>query len=270
MDVAEPITLDEVVLEELATHLRRLDQHGIGALERSLAGLADGDFTQRLEAEPAPLLLDAEDARLRALVDLVNGMHQRVEGAVAAYEQLRRDLNAALGDRSSLPELLAALRSLNAHCLSDLDRGLQAMADGDLTISARPVTHPLRAAPGNHLGELGEVFNLMLARSRTALRSYDAVREDLRTALGDHSCLDDLRAGLKSLQRHCLRDLEEALEAVNEGTALTRPIAPVTTRIDVAEGETAGELATLFNRALERASTAVRHLAVLRDRRAER
>jgi hypothetical protein len=258
---------DQDLLQRLAAGLRSLDGCCLDALERGLAGMASGDFTVVAEAVTEPIGLASEDADVRALVDVFNAMLHRTQAALEAYERLRVDLNQAFGDQSCLPELTTALTSLNDHCLADLDVGLQAMAEGDMTRLAHPVTRPLRARPGDSLGALGEVFNDMLARSRTALRSYDAVREDLRAALGDRSCLDDLRLRLRSLQRHCLRDLEEALEAQAEGTTLTREIAPSTKPLidPGATGVEHGELAVLFDRALVRAQAAVTHLRAARD-----
>jgi methyl-accepting chemotaxis protein len=267
MDASDIDRLLDSPMAALTDGLRSLDQNQGRALSIAMQAMAAGDFTVELVAGLEPLDAHGHDAETQAIVDLINSLQTRLNESVVAYESLRRDLARALGDHSCLPDLLVALQSLNAHCLTDLDTGLQAMADGDYTLSARPVTHPLRCAPGDALGEVAEVFNEMLARSRTALRSYDAVREDLRSLLGDHSCLDALRIGLRSLQRHCLRDLEEALEAMVEGTALTRSIAPATVPIATPEGALEGELAGLFNRALARAQAAVGHLIIVRERR---
>lgn len=245
--------------EELAAAMRSLDADGLGGLERGLHAMAGGDFTVVVQPATTPIDVASDDAGVRAMVDLFNAMLVRTHAALEAYEALRGELSDALGEQSCLPELLVALRSLNDHCLADLDSGLQGMADGDLTRAAHPVTTPLKPRTGGRLGTLGDVFNEMLARSRTALRSYDAVREDLRVSLGDRSCLDELRQRLQSLQRHCLRDLEEALEAMAEGTSLSRPIAPATVPIDLS-GTEGGELPALFNRALSRARAAVQHL----------
>jgi methyl-accepting chemotaxis protein len=259
MALQDPM-VDGAELDELHERLKALEEFALGGLEHALRAMADGDFTRRVVELPEPVLTDSGDARVRALVDLFNAMLQRTRSAFEAQEQLRGDLARALGDRSCLVELQAALISLDEHCLTDLDRGLHAMADGDLTLRAQPVTKPLRPLPGDSLGGLGEVFNDMLARSRTALRSYDALREDLRVLLGDRSCLDDVKVRLQSLQRHCLRDLEEALEAAAEGTTLTRKIAPATLPIEVEPGAEPGELAGTFNRALARARAGVEHL----------
>jgi hypothetical protein len=260
-----PLPDERPLLAELRARLEQLDEHGLAGLERGLEAAADGDYTFAVRPALEPLGPSPQDPELRALIDLFNAMLERTQATAVAYESLRRQLASALGDHSCLPDLMQALDSLRDHCLTDLDVGLSAMADGDLTRRAEPVTMPLRAEAGHELGYLGEVFNDMLARSRTALRSYEAVREDLRESLGDRSCLAALRDRLHSLQRHCLRDLEEGLEAHAEGTALTRPIGPITRPLE-AEGDAfAGDLAAVFNRALRRAHRSVEHLARLRD-----
>ena len=41
----------------------------------------------------------------------------------------------------------------------------------------------------------------MLAKAQTALEGYNSVRETMRAALGDESCLEGLQARLNSLIR---------------------------------------------------------------------
>ncbi len=254
----------DAVIAQLHERLRSLDEHCLTNLEQGLVAMRDGDFTVPARLVTEPLLEEIDDPQVRALADLFNAMLGRAQNALGAYEELRTDLAAALGDRSCLPELEQRLAALDRHCLSGLDHGLQRMAEGDLTFEAKPVTRPLVAAPGDDLGSVGKLFNEMLAKSRTALRSYDTIREDLRCTLGDRSCLDALRDRLQSLHRHCLRDLEEGLEALAEGTALTRQVAPVTTPLE-AEGDL-GDLGTMFNRALRRAQASTLHFERIRRR----
>jgi methyl-accepting chemotaxis protein len=190
----------------------------------------------------------------------------RSQATLVAYEEVRGHLAHALGDQSCLDELSESLRSLERHCLTDLDIGLQAVVDGDLTRGAQPVTRPLKAPPDARLGELGEIFNTMLARSRTALYSYNSMREDLRVSLGDRSCLEELRQRLTSLYRHCLRDLDEGLEAVASGTDITREVMAVTPPITAEDERDLGELAEVFNRMLARAQSSLGHYDELRRR----
>ncbi len=262
-----PGSVTDPVVEELRDRLRSLDDNCLRGLQHGLAAMLAGDHTYVADPVTEPIAGQSADPNVRALVDIFNSMLQRSQEALTAYDALRRTLADALGDRSCLPELRVSLQSLEQHCLTDLDHGLQAVVDGDLRHEAHPVTRPLVAPPDRRLGELGESFNQMLARSRTALYSYDTMREDLRGALGDRSCLEALRAKLYSLHRHCLRDLDEGLEAVATGTQLTRQVAPVTTPLLPAEeGEDIGELAEVFNRMLARTQSTLAHYDELRSR----
>jgi hypothetical protein len=255
------------VLVELRDRLHSLDAVCLTGLQEGLNAMVAGDNTYVAEPRTEPIFADSDDPDVRSLVDLFNSMLQRSQEALVAYEQLRRKLADALGEESCLDELRERLHSLEEHCLTDLDEGLQAVVDGDLTRPARPVTKPLMPPPDRRLGELGETFNLMLARSRTALLSYDTMRDDLRSTLGDRSCLHELRAKLYSLHRHCLRDLDEGLDAVASGTTLTREVAPVTTPLlPETEGQDIGELAEVFNRMLARTQSTLAHYDQLRTR----
>jgi methyl-accepting chemotaxis protein len=107
------------------------------------------------------------------LVQLFNGMLDKPQSAIDDYNAMREDLRRALGDRSILSELEPRLASLTDHCLTGLGTGLAAVAEGDLTVDAHPVTTPIAGA---NVGELGETFNRMLAMAQGGLESYNAMR----------------------------------------------------------------------------------------------
>ena len=85
-------------------------------------------------------------------------------------------------------------------CLGGLENGLSAMTDGDMTVAVSTDLDPIRAAQGEQVGHLAELFNSMLARARSSLEGYNSMRETLREALGDQSSLESLTARLESLQ----------------------------------------------------------------------
>lgn len=261
----EPAGLDPVV-DELYLRLKSLDENCLRSLQEGLTAMLEGDNTYRAQPVTEPLAATTDDPHVRGLVDLFNSMLSRSQAALVAYEDLRRQHERLLGTHSVLFALADALKSLDDHCLTDLDVGLQAVVEGDLTRDAAPCTRPLRPGPDERLGELGETFNRMLARSRTALHSYNTMREDLRVSLGDQSCLDELRQRLTSLYRHCLRDLDEGLEAVATGTGLTRSVMAVTKPIESEDDRDLGELAEVFNRMLARAQSSLAHYDELRRR----
>lgn len=254
------------IIGEIHERLRSLEDNCLRALQEGLEAARDGDLTVTASPVTEPLATPADDPQIRALVDTFNSLLVRSQATLVAYEALRRNLAHALGDQSCLDELSVGLKSLERHCLTDLDVGLQAVVNGDLTRAAQPVTRPLKAPPDARLGDLGETFNTMLARSRTALYSYNSMREDLRVSLGDRSCLEELRQSLTSLHRHCLRDLDEGLEAVATGTDITREVMAVTSPISADDERDLGELAEIFNRMLARAQSSLAHYDELRRR----
>jgi methyl-accepting chemotaxis protein len=147
----------------------------------------------------------------------------------------------------------AGLRSLQAHCLTSLTAGLDAMAGGDLTVAVAPVTSPIARRPGDPAeAALVDLFNTILATTRQALVNYERLRVELREALGDRSSLHELRHRLSSLSDNCLVALGEGLAATTRGD-LTREALPVTTPLTAVPGVPLGTLGETFNTMLGRA-----------------
>jgi methyl-accepting chemotaxis protein len=144
-------------------------------------------------------------------------------------------------------ELRTRLRSLHDHCLTNLVAGLDAMTQGDLTVHVTPATMPITARSENtETQELIELFNSMLAKAQTALEGYNSVRETMRSALGDQSCLDDLQARLNRMSDHCLTGLGDGLAAMAQGD-LTVAVEPATTPLQAGFGKPLGTLGDTFN-----------------------
>ena len=129
---------------------------------------------------------------------------------------------------------------------------MTAMNEGDLTVDVQPATSFLSAAPGSNLGSLGETFNSMLGKAQGGLELYNSVREELRTKLGDNSCLIDLDARMASLNNRCLQGLGEGLTAMVAGN-LTVDVQPVTTHLEQKPGTNLGSLGETFNSMLSKA-----------------
>jgi methyl-accepting chemotaxis protein len=150
-------------------------------------------------------------------------------------------------------ELKARLRSLHDNCLTGLLGGLDAMTRGDLTVRVDPKTTPVDSRSENpETQELVDLFNSMLVKAQAALEGYNVVRETLRRALGDHSCLEDLELRLESLSGHCLTGLGDGLSAMADGD-LTVVVEPVTTQLETARGAQLGTLGETFNVMLSKA-----------------
>src|SRR3954454_24358158 len=109
----------------------------------------------------------------------------------------KRDNAPTLADDPVVAELKDRLTSLHDHCLTNLAAGLRAVTDADLTVAVTPVTAPIDAVSEDPtVRELVELFNGMLEVAQSAVGDYNAMREDLRRSLGDHSILADLEPRL--------------------------------------------------------------------------
>jgi methyl-accepting chemotaxis protein len=80
------------------------------------------------------------------------------------------DAGVDVVDAASVETVKAELWSLHEHCLTNLSAGHRAMNEGDLTIEVQPATRPIEARPGYQVGELGEVFNSVLAKAQAESR----------------------------------------------------------------------------------------------------
>jgi methyl-accepting chemotaxis protein len=176
-----PTLAADPVVAQLKERLTSLHDHCLTDLAGGLRAINDADLTRAVQPATAPIDARSEDATVQELVDLFNSMLGVAQSAIADYNAMREDLRSALGDRSCLRELEPRLTSLTDHCLTGLGAGLAAVAEGDLTVDAHPVTTPLA---GTNLGTLGELFNRMLDTAQGGLESYNAMRSRLNTRVG--------------------------------------------------------------------------------------
>jgi methyl-accepting chemotaxis protein len=157
------------------------------------------------------------------------------------------------------------LGTLDEHALNDLRDGLASIADGTLTVDVSSDVSPLQTTRNDEIGELVGTFNAMLEKTQASVAAYEQMREQLRGALGDHSCLEDLVDRMQSLQSQCLTDLQGGLESMAGGD-LTVAVTDDTRPVSVQEGARAGQLAEIFNAMLSSAQSAVSGYEDMRGR----
>jgi methyl-accepting chemotaxis protein len=175
---------DDPVVVELTQRLTSLHDNCLTNLVAGLDAMRGGDLTVRVDAVTSPIEAQSDDPALQGLVELFNSMLGKAQTALAGYNEVRETQRHALGDQSCLADLQDRLTSLSDHCLTGLGEGLAAVAEGDLTVDANPVRTPLEARPGESIGELGELFNGMLAKAQGGLESYNAMRVRLNDKVG--------------------------------------------------------------------------------------
>ncbi len=130
-----------------------------------------------------------------------------------AFSTMGSTLRAELGDRSCLDTLVARMQSLQGNCLNDLRGGLEAMAGGDLTVAVTPVTQEISAEDGRSAGRLAEIFNAMLATTKSALVGYGDMRVKLTGMLGE---ITETSTTVSAASQQMASTSEEAGRAVGE------------------------------------------------------
>jgi methyl-accepting chemotaxis protein len=208
---------DDAVVQELTERLTSLHDNCLTNLVAGLDAMRDGDLTVAVAPVTTPIEARSDDPAVQALVELFNSMLAKAQTALEGYNAVRETQRRALGDHSCLDDLQARLTSLSNHCLTGLGEGLAAVAEGDLTVDAHPVTTPLTAAPGESVGELGELFNHMLSQAQGGLESYNAMRGRLSEKVGGMvGEIGDLAAKVASSSQQLSASAQETGQAIGE------------------------------------------------------
>ena len=107
----------------------------------------------------------------------------------------------------------ARLRELSDGGLRELDSGLKALAQGDLTVPAASRTEPIDSPARDELGELSRTFDGMLERADGAIASYDQTRASLSSMIGQVS---QSASSVSSASQQMASTSDEAGRAVAE------------------------------------------------------
>ncbi len=151
------------------------------------------------------------------------------------------DQRVEISSRDEIGETGRAFREMVVY-LEEMAAAARGIADGDLTVRVEPKSE--RDALGN---------------------AFAAMSGELRAALGDRSCLEQLTQRMDSLSANCLAGLSHGLGAVAAGD-LTVEVVPVTTPIEAREGQLPGHLADYFNATLANTQASVVSYNAMRDK----
>ena len=105
------------------------------------------------------------------------GVLTLVIGTSVAYHIARR----IKGDVATVQ---SRLKSIDEHCLSALQAGIQGVEQGDLTIDARPVTPKIEGYANDELGQMAVSVNAMLDKLVDTIASYNQMRRGLSGIIG--------------------------------------------------------------------------------------
>ncbi len=121
----------------------------------------------------------AEQANARARQLMLGAMALAIVLGVGVALWLTRGITA--GVRA----VQATLTSMTEKCATYLEQALGALAEGDLTVEVQPATQPIARYGRDEIGQTAAVTNLMLAKLRATIESYERARAGLRALVRD-------------------------------------------------------------------------------------
>jgi methyl-accepting chemotaxis protein len=99
--------------------------------------------------------------------------------AVAFVLGLLVSIRVASSIRKGVAAVQSTLTSMTDNCARELETGLGALANNDLSYQVRAVTQPMAEYGHDEIGQTAEVTNRMLERIRTTILSYESARGGL-------------------------------------------------------------------------------------------
>jgi methyl-accepting chemotaxis protein len=201
------------VVSELKQRLASLDANCLARLKAGLDAMVAGDLTVHVESVTMPITARSKDRDVQELVELFNSALATVQGALAGYDSVRESNRRALGDQNCLADLQVGLASLADNCLTNLGGGLAAMTRGDLTVDVQPVTTQLETRSARNVGELGAIFNEMLAQAHGGMQGYNSMRENIASIIRE---IGETSQVVASASAQMSQTSSEAGRAINE------------------------------------------------------
>jgi methyl-accepting chemotaxis protein len=97
--------------------------------------------------------------------------------------------------RKGIDAVQATLASMTDNCATNLEAGLGALSQNDLTVEARPATAPIERYGTDEIGQTAAVANRMLAKLRATIESYEMARASLAETVGQVKAAAEALAG---------------------------------------------------------------------------
>lgn len=178
---------DNAALRDVVSRLRSLDEVCLTGLGTGLDAMRRDDLSVRVEPRTAPLQIGASGV-IGELEHAFNGMLTRAQGGLAAYNDVAERVGSIMDRTQVVGTMLAGLQS---NCLSDLESGLAAMADADLTHRVLPRTTPVPEFEHDVpvISELVRTANGMLDNVQASVDMYNRCADAQSTLVRDMSSI---------------------------------------------------------------------------------
>ena len=208
-------------VRRVLVRLHHLRDHCVTNLNAGLAAIASGDMT--VAVTPSTRRIERISSDEIGTISLaVNDIVDKTTTSIGEYNAMREELRAALGDRSCLEQLVDRMASLEREGLAELERGLEAMTRGELTVTAQCDTPPIEVEPGQAPGRLAEIFHGMLARAHASIAAYGAMHAKLRGMLRE---IADSSASVSAASQQMAMTSEETGRAIGEISTTVAEVA---------------------------------------------
>ena len=163
-----------------AEEAHRLTESKLTPIAADAAGAFDQLFESkvaRAEEQDHEIAAEARSNRNVAIALLVAAI---VIGLALAYWLASRI-------QGTVAIVVDRLTTLRDHCTTDLRKALNAMTNGDLTVSVTPVTPDLSRTTNDEIGDVAEAVSEIRANTIASVEAYNAMREQLAGMIGEIS-----------------------------------------------------------------------------------
>ncbi len=198
-----------------------------GDVAGAKAALTTGATARSAFQDAAANLVSLQDTQAQALDnsnrETASFATTLILGAIALALLIGIAISMVLSRRitNGVKAVQATLTSMTDRCATYLERGLGALANGDLTVEVHPETSPIEKHSGDEIGQTAAVTNAMLGKLQATIESYETARAALT------STLVDVREASESVARTS----GELTEAANQAGRATGQIAQTISQV---------------------------------------
>jgi methyl-accepting chemotaxis protein len=152
-----------------------------------------------------------EQSRLIAIAALLIALAGGVVISLRLATSIRKGISAVQGQLTLMTE----------GGVTDLDLGMSALAQNDLTYELRSSVLPIKGYGGDEIGRMAETSNAMLARIQATMRSYETARTSLADTIGQ------VKAAAEALARASDQLNSAATQSGNASSQVAQTISQV-------------------------------------------
>lgn len=118
--------------------------------------------------------------------------------------------------RQPLQLLNERLQKMSNVCFTGLETGIAAVAKGDLTFEVVPQTTPIPHPSKDELGDSSRLFNILLAKAQSTVRSYEEMRKGLSVMVHEITDHSQQVASTGSFLQSAATETHEAAVTISE------------------------------------------------------